>query len=183
MTSDKSLFDKIINYLPEKAKSVEVSNDDEFYKSFFKHLGIHEKTLFGISFKSGAKLLFIIGFFTTIYSLFLILIGDSDIEILKSLIIFVISGTFSFYIFLAILKENYNYAKVSYLIIEWVFFFDLLIHMIKMLLNLVLFFMPFSGNFLSLYIFIYFLGHCIYLLIFFYFIFILERYLLQIKTK
>ena len=100
MTSDKSLFDKIINYLPEKAKSVEVSDDDEFYKSFFKHLVIHEKTLFGISFKSGAKLLFIIGFFTTIYSLFLMLIGDSDIEILKSLIIFVISGTFSFYIFL-----------------------------------------------------------------------------------
>ena len=95
---------------------------------------------------------------------------------------FIIYFVISVYAFLATLKQNYSYAKVSYLIISALFLIEALRYVCKSVIKIIEFITPWDGDFLRLDFLIYVFGYGVYLFIYLYFIYILYRYMNQLKN-
>ena len=85
------------------------------------------------------------------------------------------------YAFLSTLKPNYDYARLSYLMIAALFLIMALRYLCKSVVKIIDFVTPWDGDFLRLDFLIYIFGYGIYLFIYLYFIYVLYRYMIQIK--
>ena len=87
----------------------------------------------------------------------------------------------SLYTCLGAYKENYKFIKVSYMVISVLFLLKALKYLAKSVYKVIEFITPWDGDFLKLEFIIYVLGYGAYLFIYLYFIYILYKFMVQIK--
>ena len=173
-------FDEVVEYLPEASRKVPVSDDKFLF--FFDPINIDNKFLFGLSLKNGVQIFAVITLIQAISSFLDIFSPDSFWLFIVAIVAFIIYFVISVYAFLATYKENYSYAKVSYLIIAALFLIDALRYVCKSVIKTIEFITPWDGDFLRLDFLIYVFGYGVYLFIYLYFIYILYRYMIQLKN-
>jgi len=178
MTETK--IDKMIEVIPEFSKKLEIPDDKFLF--FFTPINLEEKFLFGLSLKTGTQIFGAITFIQAFRSLIYIFTPESFIRFIASIITFLLYAIICMYIFLATFKENYSYAKVSYLLISCLFILNATIYICKSVLKIIEFITPWDGDFLKLDFLVYVFGYGAYLFIYLYFIYILYRYILQLKN-
>ena len=178
--SDMKIND-MIEILPEYSRQIPVS--DNKFLLFFPPVIIDDKFLFGLSFKTGVQIFAIISLIQTISSFFDIFSPGSLWLFIVAIFAFVIYFVISLYAFLATIKNNYTYAKVSYLISSVLFLLQGLKYLCKSVIKIIEFITPWDGDFLRLDFLIYIFGHGFYLFFYLYFIYILYRYMIELSNQ
>ena len=173
-------LDEVVEYLPQASRNIPVSDDKFLF--FFNPISIDEKFLFGLTFKTGVQIFAVITLIQAISSFLDIFSPDSFWLFIVAIFAFIIYFVISVYAFLATLKQNYSYAKVSYLIISAIFLIAALRYVCKSVIKIIEFITPWDGDFLRLDFLIYVFGYGVYLFIYLYFIYILYRYMIQLKN-
>ena len=176
----ESSMDKALNYIPEMSKNLP-SNDEKFL-FFFEPVNVDEKFLFGLSLKSGVYIFSAITCIQALSTLFDIFRTETFWLFIVSIIAFIIYFFISLYACLGAIKEKYTYIKVSYIIIAVLFLIEALKYLAKSIYKVIEFITPWDGDFLKLDFLIYILGYGAYLFIYLYFIYILYRFMVQIKS-
>ena len=176
----ESSMDKALNYIPEMSKNLP-SNDEKFL-FFFEPVNVDEKFLFGLSLKSGVYIFSAITCIQALSTLFDIFRTETFWLFIVSIIAFIIYFFISLYACLGAIKEKYIYIKVSYIIIAVLFLIEALKYLAKSIYKVIEFITPWDGDFLKLDFLIYILGYGAYLFIYLYFIYILYRFMVQIKS-
>ena len=176
----ESSMDKALNYIPEMSKNLP-SNDEKFL-FFFEPVNVDEKFLFGLSLKSGVYIFSAITCIQALSTLFDIFRTETFWLFIVSIIAFIIYFLISLYACLGAIKEKYIYIKVSYIIIAILFLIEALKYLAKSIYKVIEFITPWDGDFLKLDFLIYILGYGAYLFIYLYFIYILYRFMVQIKS-
>ena len=176
----ESNMDKALDYIPEMSKNLP-SNDEKFL-FFFEPVNVDEKFLFGLSLKSGVYIFSAITCIQALSTLFDIFRTETFWLFIVSIIAFIIYFFISLYACLGAIKEKYIYIKVSYIIIAVLFLIEALKYLAKSIYKVIEFITPWDGDFLKLDFLIYILGYGAYLFIYLYFIYILYRFMVQIKS-
>ena len=173
-------IDNMIEYLPEASRNVPASDDKFLF--FFTPVNLDDKFLFGITPKTYVQIFAIITLIQAISSFLDIFSPNSFWLFLVAIIAFVVYFVVALYAFLATTKENYYYAKVSYLIVSVLFLIAALKYLCKSVIKAIEFITPWDGDFLRLDFLVYVFGYGIYLFIYLYLIYILYRYMIQLKN-
>ena len=176
----ESSMDKVLNYIPEMSKKLPLN--DEKFLFFFEPVNVDEKFLFGLSLKSGVYIFSAITCIQALSTLFDIFRTETFWLFIVSIIAFIIYFFISLYACLGAIKEKYIYIKVSYIIIAVLFLIEALKYLAKSIYKVIEFITPWDGDFLKLDFLIYILGYGAYLFIYLYFIYILYRFMVQIKS-
>ena len=176
----ESSMDKALNYIPEMSKKLPLN--DEKFLFFFEPVNVDEKFLFGLSLKSGVYIFSAITCIQALSTLFDIFRTETFWLFIVSIIAFIIYFFISLYACLGAIKEKYIYIKVSYIIIAVLFLIEALKYLAKSIYKVIEFITPWDGDFLKLDFLIYILGYGAYLFIYLYFIYILYRFMVQIKS-
>ena len=176
----ESRMDKALNYIPEMSKNLPLN--DEKFLFFFEPVNVDEKFLFGLSLKSGVYIFSAITCIQALSTLFDIFRTETFWLFIVSIIAFIIYFFISLYACLGAIKEKYIYIKVSYIIIAVLFLIEALKYLAKSIYKVIEFITPWDGDFLKLDFLIYILGYGAYLFIYLYFIYILYRFMVQIKS-
>ena len=176
----ESSMDKVLNYIPEMSKNLPLN--DEKFLFFFEPVNVDEKFLFGLSLKSGVYIFSAITCIQALSTLFDIFRTETFWLFIVSIIAFIIYFFISLYACLGAIKEKYIYIKVSYIIIAVLFLIEALKYLAKSIYKVIEFITPWDGDFLKLDFLIYILGYGAYLFIYLYFIYILYRFMVQIKS-
>ena len=171
---------EIVEYLPNLFRNVPVSDDKFLF--FFPPVNVEEKFLFGLSFKTGVQIFAVIALIQAISSFFDIFSPGSFWLFIVAILAFAVFFVISLYAFLATLKNNYSYARVSYLIAAFFFLLAALKYLCKCVIKTIEFITPWDGDFFRLNFLVYIFGRGLYLFIYLYFIYILYRYMLQLKN-
>jgi len=172
---------KIVGFLPDLMKNI--PSDDNKFLFVFPPEMVGDKILFGLSFKTGVQIFSLIILVKSIFSFFEIFTPPSFWLLLVAIISFLFYLIIALYAFLSTLKENYYYAKTSYLMIAALFIIMALKYIAKSVLKTIDFISPWDGDFLRLNFLIYILGQGIYLFICLYFIYILYRYMNELNSN
>ena len=173
-------MENMLEYLPEASRSVPAS-DDKFLL-FFTPVNVEERYLFGITPKTYVQIFAVISLIQAISSFLDIFSPNSFWLFLIAIIAFVVYFIVALYAFLATMKENYSYAKVSYLIVSVLFLISALKYLCKSVIKTIEFITPCDGDFLILDFLVYIFGYGIYLFLYLYLIYILYRYMIQLKN-
>ena len=173
-------MENMLEYLPEASRSVPAS-DDKFLL-FFTPVNVEERYLFGITPKTYVQIFAVISLIQAISSFLDIFSPNSFWLFLIAIIAFVVYFIVALYAFLATMKENYSYAKVSYLIVSVLFLISALKYLCKSVIKTIEFITPWDGDFLRLEFLVYIFGYGIYLFLYLYLIYILYRYMIQLKN-
>ena len=173
-------YNTAVEYLPTISEKVPFP--DEKFLFFFDPELVDQKFLFGLPFKTGAYIFSTVVCIQALSAFFNIFRPDSFWFFLVSIFAFVVYFAIAFYGFLGVMKNNYHYTKVSYLIIATLFLIDALRYAFKSLFRTIEFITPWDAEFLRLDFLIYVFGYGIYLLIYLYLIFVFYRFMLQLKN-
>ena len=174
-------LDNMIEILPEYSRKIPAP--DNKFLFFFTPVNIDEKFLFGLSFKTGVQIFAVISLIQAIGSFFDIFSPGSLWLFIVAILAFIIYLAISLYAFLATFKNNYTYAKVSYLISAVLFLLQALKYLCKSVIKTIEFITPWDGDFLRLDFLIYIFGHGLYLFLYLYLIYILYRYMIQLSNQ
>ena len=179
--SDPNNLDKYVKYLPDLSKKIPVE-DSKFLFVFPPEI-VDDKFLFGLTFKTGVQIFAIITLIQAIGS-FLDIFSPSNFWLfLVAILAFCFYFVIAIYAFLSTLRENYNFARLSYLMVAAIFLIMALRYLCKSIVKIIDFITPWDGDFLRLYFLIYIFGYGLYLFIYLYFIYVLYRYMIQIKRN
>jgi len=173
-------YDNVVNYLPKMSEKVTVP--DEKFLFFFDPEIVDEKFLFGLSLNTGVYIFGIFALIQVLSSLFKIFDPDSFWMFVISIFLFAFYLVIAFYAFLGVINKNYQYLKISYLVVSFIFIIEAIIYVLKSLYRIIEFISPWEREFLQLKFLIYVFGYGVYLLIFLYLIYILYKYMLQVKN-
>ena len=174
-------INEIIDYLPNLSRSIPASDDKFLF--FFPPVNVEEKFLFGLSLKTGVQIFAVITLIQAISSFLDIFSPDSFYLFIVAILAFGVYCVISLYAFLATLKENHLYARVSYLIAAFFFLLAALKYLCKCVIKTIEFITPWDGDFFRLNFLVYIFGRGLYLFIYLYFIYILYRYMLQLNNS
>ena len=179
--SDPDNLDKYVKYLPDLSKKIPVE-DSKFLFVFPPEI-VDDKFLFGLTFKTGVQIFAIITLIQAIGS-FLDIFSPSNFWLfLVAILAFCFYFVIAIYAFLSTLRENYNFARLSYLMVAAIFLIMALRYLCKSIVKIIDFITPWDGDFLRLDFLIYIFGYGLYLFIYLYFIYVLYRYMIQIKRN
>ena len=179
--SDPNNLDKYVKYLPDLSKKIPVE-DSKFLFVFPPEI-VDDKFLFGLTFKTGVQIFAIITLIQAIGS-FLDIFSPSNFWLfLVAILAFCFYFVIAIYAFLSTLRENYNFARLSYLMVAAIFLIMALRYLCKSIVKIIDFITPWDGDFLRLDFMIYIFGYGLYLFIYLYFIYVLYRYMIQIKRN
>ena len=179
--SDPNNLDKVVKYLPDLSKKIPVE-DSKFLFVFPPEI-VDDKFLFGLAFKTGVKIFAIITLIQAIGS-FLDIFSPSNFWLfIVAILAFCFYFVIAIYAFLSTLRENYNFARLSYLMVAALFLIMALRYLCKSIVKIIDFITPWDGDFLRLDFLIYIFGYGLYLFIYLYFIYVLYRYMIQIKRN
>ena len=179
--SDPNNLDKYVKYLPDLSKKIPVE-DSKFLFVFPPEI-VDDKFLFGLTFKTGVQIFAIITLIQAIGS-FLDIFSPSNFWLfLVAILAFCFYFVIAIYAFLSTLRENYNFARLSYLMVAAIFLIMALRYLCKSIVKIIDFITPWDGDFLRLDFLIYIFGYGLYLFIYLYFIYVLYRYMIQIKRN
>ena len=179
--SDPNNLDKYVKYLPDLSKKIPVE-DSKFLFVFPPEI-VDDKFLFGLTFKTGVQIFAIITLIQAIGS-FLDIFSPSNFWLfLVAILAFGFYFVIAIYAFLSTLRENYNFARLSYLMVAAIFLIMALRYLCKSIVKIIDFITPWDGDFLRLDFLIYIFGYGLYLFIYLYFIYVLYRYMIQIKRN
>ena len=179
--SDPNNLDKYVKYLPDLSKKIPVE-DSKFLFVFPPEI-VDDKFLFGLTFKTGVQIFAIITLIQAIGS-FLDIFSPSNFWLfLVAILAFCFYFVIAIYAFLSTLRENYNFARLSYLMVAAIFLIMALRYLCKSIVKIIDFITPWDGDFLRLDFLIYIFGYGLYLFIYLYFIYVLYRYMVQIKRN
>ena len=176
-------IDNIIEYLPNASRNIPVQEDKFLFFFPPAPANFEEKFLFGLSLKTGAQIFAIITLIQAISSFMDIFSPGSFWLFFVAIFAFAFYFVISLYAFLATIKENYTYAKVSYMAISVLFLIAGLKYICKSVIKVIEFITPWDGDFLRLKFLVYVFGYGIYLFIYLYFIYIFYRYMIQLGNK
>ena len=176
----ESNMDKAVNYIPEISQNIP-ANDEKFL-FFFEPVNVEEKFFFGLTLKTGVYIFAGITCIQALSTLFDVFRTNTLWLFIVSIIAFLIYFLISLYAFLGALKDNYSFIKVSYMVIAVLFLIEALKYLAKSVYKVIEFITPWDGDFLKLDFLIYVLGYGVYLFIYLYFIYILYRFMIQIKS-
>ena len=179
--SDPDNLDKYVKYLPDLSKKIPVE-DSKFLFVFPPEI-VDDKFLFGLTFKTGVQIFAIITLIQAIGS-FLDIFSPSNFWLfLVAILAFCFYFVIAIYALLSTLRENYNFARLSYLMVAAIFLIMALRYLCKSIVKIIDFITPWDGDFLRLDFLIYIFGYGLYLFIYLYFIYVLYRYMIQIKRN
>ena len=179
--SDPNNLDKYVKYLPDLSKKIPVE-DSKFLFVFPPEI-VDDKFLFGLTFKTGVQIFAIITLIQAIGS-FLDIFSPSNFWLfLVAILAFCFYFVIAIYALLSTLRENYNFARLSYLMVAAIFLIMALRYLCKSIVKIIDFITPWDGDFLRLDFLIYIFGYGLYLFIYLYFIYVLYRYMIQIKRN
>ena len=179
--SDPNNLDKVVKYLPDLSKKIP-AEDSKFLFVFPPEI-VDDKFLFGLAFKTGVKIFAIITLIQAIGS-FLDIFSPSNFWLfIVAILAFCFYFVIAIYAFLSTLRENYNFARLSYLMVAALFLIMALRYLCKSIVKIIDFITPWDGDFLRLDFLIYIFGYGLYLFIYLYFIYVLYRYMIQIKRN
>jgi len=179
--SDPNNLDKYVKYLPDLSKKIPVE-DSKFLFVFPPEI-VDDKFLFGLTFKTGVQIFAIITLIQAVGS-FLDIFSPSNFWLfLVAILAFCFYFVIAIYAFLSTLRENYNFARLSYLMVAAIFLIMALRYLCKSIVKIIDFITPWDGDFLRLDFLIYIFGYGLYLFIYLYFIYVLYRYMIQIKRN
>ena len=179
--SDPNNLDKVVKYLPDLSKKIPVE-DSKFLFVFPPEI-VDDKFLFCLTFKTGVQIFAIITLIQAIGS-FLDIFSPSNFWLfLVAILAFCFYFVIAIYAFLSTLRENYNFARLSYLMVAAIFLIMALRYLCKSIVKIIDFITPWDGDFLRLDFLIYIFGYGLYLFIYLYFIYVLYRYMIQIKRN
>ena len=179
MSEQNNNLNKIVGFLPELSQKIP-TDDTKFLFFFPAEIG-GDKILFGLTFKTGVQIFSIFTLLLAINSFLDIFSPKSFWLFLVAILAFCVYGVIASYAFLSTLSDNYNFARVSYLMIAVLFLLMTLRFLGKSIVKIVDFITPWDGDFLKLDFLIYIFGYGFYLFVYLYFIYILYRYMIQIK--
>ena len=178
--SDMKL-DEMINYLPNASRNLQ-TNDEKFLFFFDPQIMDEKKFLFGLSLKTGVQIFSVVALIQAISSFFDIFRPGSFFMFFVNIVIFVIYLAIAFYAFLATLKNDYTFAKVSYLIASALFLLNAIKYICKTIIKIIEFITPWDGDFLKLDFLVYVFGYGIFLFVILYFIYVLYHFMLELKS-
>ena len=141
-----------------------------------------KKFLFGLSLKTGVQIFAVVALIQAISSFFDIFSPGSFLMFFVNIVIFVIYLAIAFYAFLATLKNDYTFAKVSYLIASALFLLNAIKYVCKSVIKIIEFITPWDGDFLKLDFLVYVFGYGIFLFVMLYLIYILYHFMLELKS-
>ena len=99
-----------------------------------------------------------------------------------NIVIFFIYLVIGLYAFLSTIKNDYSFAKVSYLIAAALFLLNAIKYVCKSVIKIIEFITPWDGDFLRLDFLVYIFGYGLFLFIILYLIYILYHYMLELKN-
>ena len=100
-----------------------------------------------------------------------------------NIVIFAIYSVNTFYTILSTIKDNYEYARMSYLISAILFLLYALKYVLKSFIKTIKFITPWEQDFLRLDFLAYIFGYGILLFIILYFVYVLYHYMLELKNQ
>ena len=175
-------IDDMINYLPNASRSIQ-ANEEKFLFFFEPRLMDEKKFLFGYSLKNGVQVFSVISLIQAINSFFDIFKPGYFIMFFVNIVIFAIYSVNTFYTILSTIKDNYEYARMSYLISAILFLLYALKYVLKSFIKTIKFITPWEQDFLRLDFLAYIFGYGILLFIILYFVCLLYHYMLELKNQ
>ena len=173
--------DEMLNILPKACSNMGLK-DEKFLFFFDPKIMDEKKFLFGLSLKTGVQIFSAILLIRSITLFFDIFSPTSFLMIFKNIIGFLIYITAAVYSFLSTIKNNYSFAKLSYLIVSCLFLLFSIIYVCKSIIKIFGFITPWDGDFLHLNFLEYIFGYGALLFIILYLIYILYHYMLELKN-
>ena len=178
--TDKKIHD-MINYLPNASRSIQ-ANEEKFLFFFEPKLMDEKRFLFGLSLKNGVQVFSVISLIQAINSFFDIFNPGYFLMFFVNIVIFVIYSVNTFYTILSTIKDNYEYARMSYIISAILFLLYAIKYVIKSFIKTIKFITPWEQDFLRLDFLAYIFGYGMLLFIILYFVYVLYHYMLQLKN-
>ena len=179
--NDMKIHD-VINYLPNASRNIQ-TNEEKFLFFFEPKLMDEKKFLFGFSLKNGVQVFSVISLIQAINSFFDIFKPGYFIMFFVNIVIFAIYSVNTFYTVLSTIKDNYEYARMSYLISAALFLIYALKYVLKSIIKTIKFITPWERDFLRLDFMVYIFGYGILLFITLYFVYVLYHYMLERKNS
>lgn len=174
-------LDEAIEYLPKVSSNIQ-TNDEKFLFFFDPKIMDEKKFLFGLSLKTGVQIFSVILLIQAITSFFDIFKPSSFIMFFVNIFAFIIYFAAAAYAFLSTIKDNYSYARVSYLIVSVLFLLVAVVYVCKSVIKIIEFITPWDGDFLHLDFLEYIFGYGVLLFIILYLIYVLYHYMLELKN-
>ena len=173
--------DEMLNILPKACSNMGLK-DEKFLFFFDPKIMDEKKFLFGLSLKTGVQIFSAILLIRSITLFFDIFSPTSFLMIFKNIIGFLIYITAAVYSFLSTIKNNYSFAKLSYLIVSCLFLLFSIIYVCNSIIKIFGFITPWDGDFLHLNFLENIFGYGALLFIILYLIYILYHYMLELKN-
>ena len=177
--SDMKL-DEMINYLPNASRNLQ-TNDEKFLFFFDPKLMDEKRFLSFFSLRTGVQIFAVISLIQAISTFFDIFSPGSFVMFFANIVIFFIYLVIGLYAFLSTIKNDYSFAKVSYLIAAALFLLNAIKYVCKSVIKIIGFITPWDGDFLRLDFLVYIFGYGIFLFIILYFIYVLYHYMIELK--
>ena len=169
-----------VNYLPKLTQKINIPQEKFLF--FFNPELVNEKFIFGLEFKTGVYIFSIVVLIQSLGALIEIFTPDSFWIFILSIFDFLIYFIIAFYSFFGAMKNNYSYIKISYLLIAIFFLIESLIYIFKCFIKILSFITPWDKDFLRFDFVVYVFGKGVYLFVYLYLIYVLYRFMLQVKN-
>ena len=173
-------MDEVVNYLPNASRNLQ-TNDEKFLFFFDPKLMDEKKFLSFFSLRTGVQIFAVISLIQAISTFFDIFSPGSFVMFFANIVIFFIYLVIGLYAFLSTIKNDYSFAKVSYLIAAALFLLNAIKYVCKSVIKIIGFITPWDGDFLRLDFLVYIFGYGLFLFIVLYFIYVLYHYMLELK--
>ena len=165
-------MDEVVNYLPNASRNLQ-TNDEKFLFFFDPKLMDEKRFLSFFSLRTGVQIFAVISLIQAISTFFDIFSPGSFVMFFANIVIFFIYLVIGLYAFLSPIKNDYSFAKVSYLIAAALFLLNAIKYVCKSVIKIIEFITPWDGDFLRLDFLVYIFGYGIFLFIILYFIYVL----------
>ena len=173
-------MDEVVNYLPNASRNLQ-TNDEKFLFFFDPKLMDEKRFLSFFSLRTGVQIFAVISLIQAISTFFDIFSPGSFVMFFANIVIFFIYLVIGLYAFLSTIKNDYSFAKVSYLIAAALFLLNAIKYVCKSVIKIIEFITPWDGDFLRLDFLVYIFGYGLFLFIVLYFIYVLYHYMLELK--
>ena len=174
-------MDEVVNYLPNASRNLQ-TNDEKFLFFFDPKLMDEKRFLSFFSLRTGVQIFAVISLIQAISTFFDIFSPGSFVMFFANIVIFFIYLVIGLYAFLSTIKNDYSFAKVSYLIAAALFLLNAIKYVCKSVIKIIEFITPWDGDFLRLDFLVYIFGYGIFLFIILYFIYVLYHYMVELKS-
>ena len=173
-------MDEVVNYLPNASRNLQ-TNDEKFLFFFDPKLMDEKRFLSFFSLRTGVQIFAVISLIQAISTFFDIFSPGSFVMFFANIVIFFIYLVIGLYAFLSTIKNDYSFAKVSYLIAAALFLLNAIKYVCKSVIKIIGFITPWDGDFLRLDFLVYIFGYGLFLFIVLYFIYVLYHDMLELK--